>query len=29
VGKPLILNYLGKRKEKLRIGGKRVFRFNT
>jgi hypothetical protein len=29
VGRPLILNYLGKRKEKLKIEGKRVSRFNT
>jgi hypothetical protein len=28
-GRPLILIYLGKKKEKLRIGGKRVSRLNT
>jgi hypothetical protein len=28
-GRPLILIYLGKKKKKLRIGGKRVTRLNT
>jgi hypothetical protein len=28
-GRQLILIYLGKRKEKLRLGGKRVSRINT
>jgi hypothetical protein len=28
-GKPLILTYLGEKKEKLRIGGKRVSRLNA
>jgi hypothetical protein len=28
-GRPLMLIYLGKKKKKLRIGGKRVTRLNT